>query len=177
MATEFCDVLCARYNITPLKIQSNCDRCGTAFDVCHTLSCSKGGLVIKRHNKVHDELLDLARRDFTSASVHVEPLIHQGRNISEREIRQGGDKDKETQGYVMIQFLWDQQTESIIDIKLGDTDVDSYKYEQMAALLDWWETIKEDKHSKNYHDQRTHFSLFVLSVNSMLGREALFLLS
>ena len=38
----------------------------------------------------------------------------------------------------MIQGLWDQQVEYTIDAKLGNFDVDSYKHEPMAALLDWW---------------------------------------
>ena len=35
----------------------------------HALSCSIGGLVIARHKKIHDELLYLSRRAFTSESV------------------------------------------------------------------------------------------------------------
>ena len=35
----------------------------------------------------------------------------------------------------MIQVLQDQQDDAIIDVKLGDADADSYKYEPMAALL------------------------------------------
>ena len=49
----------------------------------------------------------------------------------------------------MIQGLWYRQVESILYIKLGDDDAGSYKYEPMAALLDWWETIKKDKHVKH----------------------------
>ena len=59
---EFFDFLCARYNVTPSpNLQSHHNRFGAAFDVCHTLSCRKGGLVIARHNKVCDELLYLSQ--------------------------------------------------------------------------------------------------------------------
>ena len=37
----------------------------------------------------------------------------------------------------MIQGLWYIQVEAIIDVKLGDDDVDSYKYKPMSALLAW----------------------------------------
>ena len=30
----------------------------------------------------------------------------------------------------MIQGLWDIQVEAIIDVKIGDADADSYKYEK-----------------------------------------------
>ena len=76
----------------------------------------------------------------------------------------------------MMQGLWDRQVEAIIDVKISDTDVDSYKYEPMAALLDRWETINKDKHGNNCNDQRNQFLPFVLSVDLILGREALVLL-
>ena len=86
------------------------------------------------------------------------------------EIRQGNYKDKNMWGDVIIRDLWDWQDDTIIDIKLGDADADSYKYELMAALLDWWETIKKDKHGKHYHNQRGEFSPFVIYFDNMLGR-------
>ena len=43
----------------------------------------------------------------------------------------------------MILGLWYRQVKSIIDVKLSDSDADSYKYEPMTALLDWWGTIKK----------------------------------
>ena len=47
-ATEFRYFLCARYNASPLNLQSHCDGCGTSFGVTHTLSFSIGGLFIAR---------------------------------------------------------------------------------------------------------------------------------
>ena len=54
----------------------------------------------------------------------------------------------------MIRGLWYLQVEDIINVKLGDSDTDSYKYELMEALLAQWETIKMDKHGKHCHDQQ-----------------------
>ena len=62
----------------------------------------------------------------------------------------------------MIRGLRDQQVESIIDIKLGDADVNSYRYELLATLLAWWKIIKKYEHGKHCNDQRKKFSLFVL---------------
>ena len=76
----------------------------------------------------------------------------------------------------MIQGLWDLQADSIIDVKLGNADADSYKYEPILVLLAWWETINKYKHGEHCYDQWKHFSIFFLSVNSMLGREALVVL-
>ena len=71
------------------------------------------------------KFLYLAQLAFTSAVVCFEPLIHQVRNRSERDIRQGGEK-LEKQGDVIIEGLWDWHTYVIINVKLIDSDVDSY---------------------------------------------------
>ena len=128
--------LCARYNVSPVNLQSHCDGYGTALGVTHALSCRIGGLIIARHNEICDELLYLYRRAFTSAYVRAEPLIHQGRTISELEILQGSDKNKETRGEVMTRGLWDRQVDATIDVKLGDADADTYKYEPTKSLVD-----------------------------------------
>ena len=91
LATEFCDFLFARYNVTPPNLQSNWNGCGTSFNVNHTLRFWKGGLVIAPHNKMRDEILYLARRSINSAALHTKTLIHKGRNRSERGIRQGSE--------------------------------------------------------------------------------------
>ena len=76
----------------------------------------------------------------------------------------------------MIKGLWDSQVDAIIDVKLGDADADTYKYEPITSLLSRWEKIKKDKNGKNCHYQRKHFLPFVFSVDVILGREALVVL-
>ena len=49
----------------------------------------------------------------------------------------------------MIWGLWDQHTESIINIKLGNDNADTYNFEPMVELLDWWKKTKKDKHGKH----------------------------
>ena len=76
----------------------------------------------------------------------------------------------------MVQCLWYRQVDTIIDVKLGENDADSYKYEPIKELLSRWETIKKDNHGKNCHYQWKKSSFF-LSVYRMLGREDLVVLS
>ena len=173
LATESRDFLCSYYYFTPLNLQIHCNWYGTASNICHTLIWIRRGQVIARHNVVHENLLCLARRAFTSSSVRARPLIHQGHTRSERDIRQGGDKYKETRGDVMIPVSCNLKTDVIIDVKLGNSDADCYKYEQMAALLAWWESVNKDNHGKHCQNQQKHFSTFLLSIVCMLGREAL----
>ena len=152
LATLFHDFLCTHYNVISLNLQINCDGCVTAFKLCHALSWIKGGLIIERNNEVRDKLLYLSRQAFTSESVCAQPWIHQGDTISEREICQGNDEDKNTRGDMMIQGLWYWYTCPIIDIKTGNADVDSYKYEPMKAILARWVTINKYKQSKHFHN-------------------------
>ena len=73
----------------------------------------------------------------------------------------------------MIWGLWYRQVEYIIDVKLGDSDTYSYKYEPMAELLAQWDTIKKYKHGKHCNDQWKHFSPFSISVDVILERVSL----
>ena len=59
-ATGFWDLLCARYSVYPLNLQSHFNGCGTAFGVTYTLICSTYGLVIARYKKIRDKLLYLS---------------------------------------------------------------------------------------------------------------------
>ena len=124
--------------LPPPNIQIKCGGCGTSIDVHHVLICSKGGLITTHHNKVSFELLYLAKLPFLSASVHNKTLIHQFCSISDRGILQGSDK-LDTRGEVIIWGLYGRHTDDIINIKLGNDDADTYRFEPMVMLLDWWE--------------------------------------
>ena len=57
----------------------------------------------------------------------------------------------------MVRGLLDFKVDAIIDVKLGDADADTYKYDPMTALLARWEKIKKDNHGKHCNDQRNFF--------------------
>ena len=65
----------------------------------------------------------------------------------------------------------------IIDVKIRYSYAYMYTYEPMTSLLVRWEKIKKDNHDKHCHNQQKHFSPFVLSVDILLGREALVVIS
>ena len=41
----------------------------------------------------------------------------------------------ETRGGFLIRGLWESQTDAIIDVRFGDANADTYKYEPMDNLL------------------------------------------
>ena len=63
----------------------------------------------------------------------------------------------------------------MIDVIFGYLDMSIYNHEPMDKILASWEKQKKDKHGKHFHEQRKHFSLFVLSVDGLLGKESLVL--
>jgi hypothetical protein len=52
------------------------DGCRAKFDICHALECKVGSLVILQHNKINEELCDLASKALAPSAVYVEPMIH-----------------------------------------------------------------------------------------------------
>ena len=46
----------------------------------------------------------------------------------------------------------------------------------MDKILACWEKENNYKHGKNYHEQQKHFSKFFLSLDIMLGKEAVVVL-
>ena len=103
-------------------------------------------------------------------------LIYLARSISEEEVIHGGS-GPETRGAMSIQGVWENQTEVIIGVKFGDAEADSWKPVRMDKLLEGWEKINKDKHGQACYNQGGWFSLFVLSVDGMMGKEALVVLA
>ena len=83
----------------------------------------------------------------------------------------------ETRSDLIIQGLWYRQTKAIIDVKISDYDLHIYRFDTMVKFLDKWEKIKKYKHGNHCHYQQKHFSMFIISVDGMLGRESLVLLA
>ena len=99
---------------------------------------SKGGLVIAYHNEIHNKIIQRTRQAFYPYCVCGELFIQQVHSIS-----WGGVLHlriiPETQGNVLIRVLWEIQTDSIIDVKFGDADAETYVKKGMDTLLPRWE--------------------------------------
>ena len=57
----------------------------------------------------------------------------------------------ETTGDVLVRGLRHRQTDSIIDIKMGNNDGDTYRLYTKAKLLDQWDKRNKDKHGNHVH--------------------------
>ena len=87
--------------------------------------------------------------------------------------------DKSTNGSDDVWWNWQNNKCKWWSMMASSEKIFNESNHTKIKIIKWarWEKIKKDKHGKRCHNQRKHFSPFVLSVEGMVGREALFLLS
>ena len=160
--TEFRDALALRFNRVILKIPAFCDACGVIFNLQHTLDCKKGGLVTLRHNEVRDALGDTASMAYKD--VVREPIVREA-NDSLGMSALIAD--------LGVRGVWQPQTEALFDIRVVDTDAQSYTEHSVEAVLSSAEQAKKTKFTQAAELRRAFFSPFVISVDGLMGCEAL----
>ena len=160
-AVEFRDALALRYHRPLLRVPSQCDGCGAPFSLTHALDCRKGGLVTQRHNEIRDALGDLAAMGFKE--VLREPVVRESDNslgipalIADLSVR----------------GVWQPQTVALFDVRVVDTDAQSYLSRSVDTILSSAEQEKKRKYSEAVEARRASFTPFVMSVDGFLGREA-----
>ncbi len=180
-AQEFQDAPSMRHAETPHNFPDKCDGCDAHFSLQHALGCKKGGLVIFRHNEIRDELVNLASRAFTPSAVRDEPLIYGRANENmkttpNKNTNQNIDKEDATgedeRGDLLIRGFWTAGTDCILDVRVTDTDSNSYCKRTPFKVLESQEKEKKRKYLGPCLENRRHFTPFVLSVDGLLGREA-----
>ena len=119
------------YGFKPMGLCSHCDGCAAPFTVEHGLSCKKGELVSIRHDDVRDEAGALAGQTLTTGKITYEPSISYGRNLtaSQPEVPQsiGNQLGAKARSDVPVHDLWERGDESVLDIRITDTDANLYK--------------------------------------------------
>jgi hypothetical protein len=79
-------------------------------------------------------------------------------------------------GDILLRGMWKNQHETIVDIRVSDTDANAHKHQPPYAVLKKQETEKRKKYLQPCLDQRRSFVPFVVSTDGLLGYEAKFLL-
>ena len=76
---------------------ATCNVCGKRFSIDHALSCSKGGLVLARHDDAAKEWGALGARALLPSAITYKPKINsrtvQGERIGARVRQEGGVAD------------------------------------------------------------------------------------
>jgi hypothetical protein len=76
-------------------------------------------------------------------------------------------------GDILIRGMWNSQHETIVDIRVTDTDANAYKHQNPYDVLRKLEKEKKKKYLKACSDQHRSFVPFVVSTDGLLGREAI----
>ena len=161
-AQEFRDGLALRYKKPLLSLPSVCDGCGGQFSIGHALDCRFGGLVGRRHNEVRDAFGDLA--SLVWSPVTKEPVVRDGSAT-------GADT---LVADLCVRGVWEPQTEALFDIRVVDTDAQSYRARTPCDVLGTAEAEKR-KYLRACQDQRATFTPLCVSIDGMLGSETEFL--
>jgi hypothetical protein len=101
----------------------------------YALECKRGGLVISRHNKIRDELSNLASKAFFPSAVRDEPIIHSSRPAEPKSSPEKQESPAlkrifqnnrtEDRGDILVGGLWARGTDCIIDVLITDVDTKS----------------------------------------------------
>ena len=121
---EFRDALSLCYHWPLLKTPVHCDGCGEQFSFQHALDCKKGGLVTQHHNEVRDALGDLAA--IVYKDVVREPIVQEADDASGRPALIAD---------LSIRGVWQPQTAVLLDVRVVDTDAQSYACRTVDAVL------------------------------------------
>ena len=68
--------------------------------------------------------------------------------------------------------MWQPQTAALLDVRVVDTDAQSYASRTVDAVLCSAEQEKKRKYSAAVEDRRASFTPFVVSVDGVLGHDA-----
>ena len=159
-AQEFRDGLALRYKKPLLSVPSVCDGCGTQFSIEHALDCRFGGLVSRRHNEVRDAFGDLV--SLIWSPVTKEPIVRDSSDGADALIAD-----------LCVRGAWEPQTEALFDIRVVDTDAQSY-CARTHDVLSIAEGEKKHKYLQACQDRRATFTPLCVSVDGMLSSEAAF---
>ena len=161
IAQEFCDALAIRYKKPLLNIPPSCDGCGSPSSLDHFLICKKGDLITQHHNENRDAIGDLAALAW--GSVKREPVVK--------------DISHDDSGEVLIADLcvwgvWLPQAEALFNVRVIDTDAQSYLCQPSTFVLLTAEIEKKRKYLDVSLAWRAHFTSLCFSIDGIVSREA-----
>jgi hypothetical protein len=153
----------------------------------HALSCKTGSLVHIRHDDVADEWRHLCGTALSPGRVECEPRILS--SVSQQVRVAAGDTATpgsspptadaphppaatEERGDASCHGFWERGRTTIFDMRITDTDTQSYRKEDFAKVLEQHKKEKKDKYLQNCLEMRKDFTPMVYSVDGIAVREA-----
>ena len=129
------------------------------FSLSHALSCRKGGLIIRRHNEVRDAIGDLSSLLWNQ--IKKEPVIREVDDVIGSPALIGD---------LAIRGVWMPQVEALFNVRIIDTDAQSYSKHSPREVIKSAEKDKKDKYVEAC-EARSVFTPLCCAVDGMLGKE------
>ena len=159
-AQEFRDALAIRYRKPLLNLPPKCDGCGAPSSLDHFLICRRGGFVVQRHNEIRDAIGDLA-------------ALAWGQVRQETVVIEAEDQQSETLiADLCVREVWLPQAEALFDIRVVDTDAQSYLHHTPSRVLLNAEVEKKNKYAEACAARHAHFIPLCFFVDGLAGSEA-----
>jgi len=118
--------------------------------------CRRGGLIIQCHNEVRDAIGDISALAWRH--VHREPVVCEASSEHDALIADLG-----------IRGVWQPQAEVLFNIRMTDTDTQSYQSHTPQSVLASTEKDKKRKYSDSCADCRASFTPLCFSVDGTSG--------
>lgn len=117
-AQELCDTLAICYQKPLLNTPAPCDSCGSSSDLSHALSCHKG-LIVQCHNEIRDTF--------------GVPCV--GIGVSRASCQRQSADSLALIADLAIRGAWMHQIEALFDIRVVNTDAQSYLNKSTLEVL------------------------------------------
>ena len=113
----------------------SCDCCGAEFSIEHALDCRFSGLVSCRHNEICDAIGDLVFLAW--GNVVCEPVVCDKLSSSDGALAAD----------LCVRGVWIPQSVALFDIRVVDTDTQSYRSRTPLVVISSAECDKKKKYS------------------------------
>ena len=122
--------------------------CGKEAAIDHILNCRIGGLIICRHIKLKDELIDIGIKAFGVKSICDKPLTNPNSNgnNNNQDAQANNNNNNNNRANIMIRGLWERGTDGLIDVQIVNTDSAAHKNRTSEVVLKTAERSKKKKH-------------------------------
>ena len=164
---EFRDALRLRYNKQLKGLPSKCPF-GSKFDVCHALSCGRGGFVIMRHDEIRDITASMLNE--ICKDVEIEPRLQPitGEQMRYRTATSGDEArlDIKARGFSR------RNQAAFFDINVTHVNAASYRNLSQEQILKNQENKKKRKYNQRVMEvEGGSFTPLVFGTNGAIGKE------
>ena len=158
---EFFDAITIRYMWDVKRLPSKCV-CGKGFTVTHAMTCTNGGYIHRRHDKLRDLFAELL--DEVATEVQTEPPLQP---LSGELLPKGSNKEDEARLDIAARGFWQECEMAYFDVKVINPFAKSHLNVTLESALKSGERTKK----RNYNERviRVEHGTFTPIVFSSCG--------